>query len=50
MKKLFKEIGVEGSIEEVRRVGARRKDGRNMVVVKLGSQEVKRNIMEKKRN
>lgn len=50
VKKLFKEIGIEGSIEEVRKVGARRKDRRNMMVVKLGSQEVKRNIMEKRRN
>lgn len=46
--KLLKEIGVVGTVEEVRRIGARRKDGTNMAVVKLGNLAMKRDVMEKK--
>ncbi|KMQ87386.1 hypothetical protein RF55_13340 [Lasius niger] len=47
--KVLEEIGAKARIEEVRRVGRKYGKEGGMVVVKLGSREQKREIMEKKK-
>ena len=49
VEKLLKEIGVEGRIEEVRRLRVRGMERTGMAVVACGSMEMKKEVMEKKR-
>ncbi|KMQ83482.1 hypothetical protein RF55_19928 [Lasius niger] len=46
--KLLKEIGVEAPVEEVKRIGMRRKDRARMALVKIGNWDIKKEIMEKR--
>lgn len=49
IKELIKEMGLEAKVEEVRRLEVGRKELGGMAVVRLGSNEEKRMVMENKR-
>ncbi|XP_036145349.1 trichohyalin isoform X1 [Monomorium pharaonis] len=49
IKELWGEMGIEESLREVRRVGGVDREGRGMMLVKLGSLESKRRVMEAKK-
>ncbi|KMQ89063.1 hypothetical protein RF55_11345 [Lasius niger] len=49
VEKVLEEIGVKVKIDEVRRVGGKYAKEGGMVVVKLGSREQKRDVIEKKK-
>lgn len=42
-------MGVEVDIEEVRKTGRRNKEGKKMVVVRLGNEDQKRKMKEKRK-
>lgn len=48
VKGIFKSIGVEAKIEKIRR--SRRNEEREMLLVKLGNEEQKKEVLKKKRN
>ncbi|XP_011864665.1 PREDICTED: uncharacterized protein LOC105560291 [Vollenhovia emeryi] len=50
VEEVMKIIGAKAEIKEVRRIGERREEGREMLLVKLENEEQKWDIMEKKRN
>ncbi|KMQ83947.1 hypothetical protein RF55_18740 [Lasius niger] len=49
VEKVLEEIGVKVKIEEIRRIGGKYGKEGGMVVVKLGSREQKKEVMEKKK-
>lgn len=48
-EEIFKLVGVKVEIKEVRRVGEIREDGKEILLVKLGNEEQKWEVMEKKK-
>lgn len=50
VEKIFKSVGVKAKIEKIRKLGRNEKMGTEMLWVKLGNEEQKKEILEKKRN
>lgn len=48
IERLWKEMGVQAEVEEIREINKRKEEERRMVVVKLRDREGKREVMRKK--
>lgn len=48
MERIYKEFGIEIKIKKIRRVRTGKEEEREMVIVKVTSEENKRNILEKR--
>lgn len=48
VERLWKEMGVQAEVEEIREINKRKEEERRMVVVKLRDREEKREVMRKK--